>query len=107
MLALYKQYLQSSDINIIEHYNNICSVLNKQPIIFTDKILSIIPNISFVPVFNTLYLTKIHTNKLIIITNNEYDKHILYNIGIHNNIIIANSLNINDTISQIRSIQSL
>lgn len=104
MLVLYKQYLQNSDINSIEYYSSICNILNEKPIIFTDKIISVIQNIESIPIFSTLYLTKINQINLIVILFDNNDCKIINNIGIANeNIIIVNNLNINDTVSQIRS----
>lgn len=106
MLALYKQYLSDSDIHIVDYYITICKLINQNPIIFTDKVVSFLSNVTNIPVFNSLYITKIKSSEFIGITSNEQDNKILNQLGIENSNIVSTTTNINTVVSQIKGIQN-
>lgn len=107
-MFLYKQYLtQDFDIKLINKYSQICSTLNKAPVIFTDKCLIISDLLSTIAIFHTLYITKIYDNNLILVTSIE-DFKILESIGVSKQkIILAKDINnIKDIISQIEELEN-
>ena len=90
---------------LFRSYLTLCKLLNKDPIIFIDKIQSFTHNIIEIPVFSALYLSKVQSPDLIVIANNNQDINILNTLNI-NKVMLCDSLNINETLSEIRRLMN-
>lgn len=103
MLALYKQYLLESDLTFINNYIFICQYLSTNPIVFTDKISVFLPNIIDIPIFHTLYTTRVNLQNLGIIIGTENDIKILNDLHIGNDHIFSITMDVDAMVSNIRS----
>lgn len=102
MLLLYKQYLHTADLQLIDVYKNICNEVGSDPILFTDQ-YHVTTDIA---IFHTLFLTKIVKSNDIVIVSSKKDNDIISSLNIQNinNIIIDISKPIDSIILQIQGI---